>query len=172
MYTYSGCGVQKVKLAQIENSRTLLPVDTEKVKRELDPHPDPEVYVLVIQIGEHLWYRTPNISLAVIWTDLIGSLSSLGRATALSTGETRLILPSPSKRRITMLYPDGRPAANADVQVSAYFFDIGHCGGHEGLPFGTLRTDEKGTFTVLAPLIPLFLHNIIYFAKVGCAGSA
>jgi hypothetical protein len=89
-------------------------------------------------------------------------------------GYGQLILPSPSKRRVTMLYPDGRPAANADVQVSVYFFDMGHCGGHEGLPLGTFRTDQKGSFTVMAPLVPLYLDNITYFADEGSgpAGKA
>src|SRR5258708_11071513 len=74
LYSYSWYGVQKIKLAQIEDGRAQLPVDTERVKHELNPHPNTEVYVLVIQIGEHLWYWTPNISPAVISTDLMGLL--------------------------------------------------------------------------------------------------
>ena len=174
LYSYSGYGVQKVKLADIESGRALVRSDIEEVKRELNPDPYTEAYVLVIQIGDRLWYRTPNISPAVIQTDLIGSLNSLGRVTALSTRETQLILPAPATRRITMLYPDGRPAANADVEVSVYFYDHGHCGGHEGLPLGTFRTDNKGTFSVLAPLVPLFLDNMTYFEDAGSgpAGAA
>jgi hypothetical protein len=174
LYSLSGYGVHSVKLAQIENGRALMPSDVEETKRELDPNQTAEVYVLAIQVGEHLWYRTPNISREVIWTVLPRLLNSLGQSTVLQTGETQLILPSPTKRHITMLYPDGRPAANADVQVSVYFFDMGHCGGHEGLPLGTFRTDQKGAFTVLAPLVPLFLDNITYFGDEGSgpAGAA
>ncbi len=174
LYSYSGYGVQKVKLADIESGRAQVRSDIEEVKRELNPDPYTVAYVLAIQIGDRLWYRTPNISPAVIQTDLIGSLNSLGRATSLSTGETRLILPAPATRRITMLYPDGRPAANADVAVSVYFYDYGHCGGHEGLPLGTFRTDNKGTFSVMAPLVPLFLDDITYLEDAGSgpAGAA
>lgn len=174
LYSLSEYGVHSVKLAQIENGRALMPSDFEEMKRELNPNETAEVYVLAIQVGEHLWYRTPNISREVIWTELAGLLNSLGQSTALQTGETRVILPSPTKRQITMLYPDGRPAANADVQVSVYFFDMGHCGGHEGLPLGTFRTDQKGTFTVLAPLVSLFFDNITYFEDEGAgpAGAA
>jgi hypothetical protein len=73
-----------------------------------------------------------------------------------------------------MLYPDGRPAANADIQVSVYFYDLGHCGGHDGLPLGSFRTDQKGSFTVLAPLVSLFLDNVTYFGDAGSgpAGAA
>ena len=173
LYGYSGYGVQKVKLADIEDGRALLRSDIEEVKRELNPQSDNEVYVLVVQIGERLWYRTPNISPAIIQTQLLQSLNSLGRVTALPDG-TGLTLPAPVKRRITMLYPDGRPAANAEVQVSVYFYDQGHCGGHEGLPLGTFRTDNKGTLTLLAPLIPLFIDNVTYFEDAGSgpAGKA
>jgi len=121
----------------------------------VDPHPNTDAYVLVIQIGEHLWYRTPDISPDLFWTDLPGAIRSLGKATALPTRETQLILPSPTKRHITLLYPDGRPKANTDLTVSVYVSEQNHCGLHEGLPVGTFRTDKNGTIEVLAQLIPL-----------------
>jgi hypothetical protein len=174
LYSLSGYGVHSVKLSRIENGRALMPADFEEAKRELNPNQTANLYVLAIQVGEHLWYRTPNISPEVIWTDLAGRVNSLGQSTVLPSGETRLILPLPSNRRITMLYPDGRPAASADVQVSVYFYDMGHCGGHQGLPLGTFRTDQKGTFTVTAPLVSLYLDNITYFEDEGSgpAGKA
>jgi hypothetical protein len=171
LYSYSGYGIQKVKLADIVAGTALVRADIEELIRELNPAPSTEVYVLAIQIGERLWYRTPNISPKVIQSDLIGSLNSLGRVTALPAEETALTLPTPVNHRITMLYPDGRPAAKADIEVSVYFYDQGHCGGHEGLPLGTFRTDDKGTFTVLAPLVPLFIDNVTYFEDDG-AGPA
>jgi hypothetical protein len=174
LYSYSGYGIQKVKLADILAGNALVRSDIEELKRELNPAPSTEVYVLVIQVGESLWYRTPNISPEGIQTDLTGSLNSLGRVTALTTEETALTLPAPVKRRITMLYPDGRAAAKAEVKASVYFYDQGHCGGHEGLPLGTFRTDDNGTFTVLAPLVPLFIDNVTYFEEDGSgpAGKA
>jgi hypothetical protein len=53
------------------------------------------------------------------------------------------------------------------VQVSVYLYDYNHCGGHEGLPLGTFRTDAKGTFKVTAPLIPLYFDELRYFENVG-----
>jgi hypothetical protein len=171
LYSYSWYGLQKLKLADIENGRAVLSLDTEKLQRDLNPHPNTEVYVLVVQVGERLWYRTPNISPKVIWTDLPRVLNSLGRTAAFSSGQTRLILPSPAKRRITMLYPDGRTAANTDVPVSVYLYDYNHCGGHEGLPLGTFRTDATGTIEFLAPLVALYLDDVSYYENVG-AGPA
>lgn len=167
LYSYSRYGLQKLKLADIENGRAVLPLGTENLKRDLKPNTTTEAYVLVVQIGEHQWYRTPNISPTVIWTNLPGLLNSLGRATALSSGETRLILPSQAKRHITMLHPDGLPAANADVRVSVYLYDSNHCGWHEGLPLGTFRTDARGTIEVPAPLVALYLDGISYYENVG-----
>ena len=167
LYGYSWYGLRKVKLADIENGRAVLPLDTEKLKRDLNPHSNTEVYVLVVQIGEHHWYRTPDISPEAMWTDLPGLLNSFGRTATFSGGGTRLILPSLSKRRITMLYPDGRPAANADVPVSVYLYDRNRCRAHEGLPLGTFRTDAKGTIEVPAPLVALYLDEITYYANVG-----
>ncbi len=166
LYSYSWYGLQQLRVARIENGFAAVPLNVEQLKAELNPHPNIEVYLLVLQIGEHLWYRTPNISPQAFWTDILAPLNALGKATS-SSGETRLILPAPAKRRITLLYPDGRPAVNADLRVSEYLYDQNHCGAHTGLPLGTLRTDESGTIVVLAPLVPLYLDDLTYFEKVG-----
>ena len=155
------------QLATIQNGRARVPLDTEKLKHELDPHPNTDGYVVVLQIGEHLWYRTPNTSPDVFWSDLPGAVNSLGLATALSTGETQLILPSPTKRHITLLYPDGRPAANANIPLSIYLWDNNHCKAHMGLSLGTLRTDKTGAIEVLAPLVALHLDDISYYENEG-----
>ena len=166
LYSLSYYGLQKLQLATIENGVALLPLDTGMLKRELDPHPNTNGYVVALQIGEHLWYRTPNISPDVVWNDLPGAVNSLGRATALSAGETQLILPSPTKRHVTLLYPDGRPPANANIGLSIYLWDNNHCKAHMGLPLGTLRTDKTGTIEVLAPLVALYL-DISYYENAG-----
>jgi hypothetical protein len=41
-----------IKLASIENGLAVVPLETEELKRELDPHPNTEAYVLVVQIGD------------------------------------------------------------------------------------------------------------------------
>ena len=166
LYSYSYYGLQMLQLATIQNGLARMPLGTEKLKEELDPHPNTDGYIVVLQIGEHLWYRTPNISPDVVWNNLPGAVNSLGRATALSAGETQLILPSPTKRHVTLLYPDGRPAANANIALSIYLWDNNHCKAHMGLPLGTLRTDKTGTIEVLAPLVALYL-DISYYENAG-----
>ena len=98
----------------------------------------------------------------------------IGQTTAISGGGTRLILPVPTKRRITMLYPDGRPAAHAGISISVYLYDENHCGFHIGLPLGTFQTDEKGTIEALAPPVPLYLDDVTYYEDTGAgpAGAA
>ena len=167
LYSYSWYGLQKIQLAAVGNGLALVPLDTGKLKRDLDPHPNTDGYVVVLQIGEHLWYRTPNLSPGVLWSDLSSAVNSLGRAIASSTRDTQLILPPPTKRHVTLLYPDGHAAANANITASIYLWDTNHCGFHEGLPLGTFRTDNTGTFEVLAPLVALYLDGISYFEEVG-----
>ena len=171
LYSYSWYGLQKIQLAAIENGRASVPLDAARLKRELDPHPNTDGYVVVLQIGEHLWYRTPDIPPDVLWRDLSSAVNSLGRAMASSAGETQLILTPPAKRHITLLYPDGKPAANADITTSVYLWDTNHCGVHEGLPLGTFRTDKTGTFEVRAPLVALYFDGITYYEEAG-AGPA
>jgi hypothetical protein len=174
LYSYSWYGLQKIELAAIKDGFALVPTDTERLKRELDPHPNTDGYVLAVQVGEHLWYRTPDISPDVIWNKFLPSLNSLGQATLQPTGETRLILPAPRKRHITLLYPDARPVTEANITISIYLWNRNHCGFHEGLPLGTFRTDRTGTLEVIAPRVPLYLGGVYYYeaAGTGPAGVA
>jgi hypothetical protein len=167
LYSYSWYGLQKIQLAAIKNGLALVTLDTGRLKRELDPHPNTDGYVVVLQIGEHLWYTTPNIPPDVLWSDLSSAVNSLGRASASTGGETQLVLTPPAKRHITLLYPDGHPAANADITPSIYLWDTNHCGFHEGLPLGTFRTDKSGTIEVSAPLVALYLDGIFYYDEAG-----
>lgn len=166
LYSYSWYGLQKIQLAAIKNGLATVPLDVEKLKRELDPNPTTDGYVIALQIGEHAWYRTPDISPDVFWTNLSSVVNSLGRAVASSTVETRLILPPLTKRHLTLLYADGRAAANANSSLSIYLWDTNHCGAHEGLPLGTFRTDKTGTIEALAPLVALYL-DINYYEEAG-----
>ena len=123
--------------------------------------------MLAVQVAEHLWYRTPDISPDVIWNKFLPSLNSLGQVTLQPTGDTRLILPAPRKRHITLLYPDARPAIDANITISIYLWNTNHCGFHEGLPLGTFRTDRTGTIEVLAPRASLYLDGVRYYEEVG-----
>jgi hypothetical protein len=167
VYSYSWYGLQQFKLATIQDGRAVVPLDTDRLKREVDPHPNTDAYVVAIQIGENLWYRTPDIEPNDFWADLSRAIQLLGEPAALPTGEMQLILPQPTKRRITLLYPDGRPKANTNLTVSLYLWDQNHCGVHTGLPLGTSRTDDNGTVEVLAQRIPLYLDGLEYYHNVG-----
>jgi hypothetical protein len=167
LYSYSWYGLQQFKLAAIQNGLAVVQLDSEHLKREVDPHPNTDGFVIAVQAGEHRWYRTPDIQPDDFWADLPGAIRSLGKTVDLPTGETRLILPSPVRRRITLLDPAGQPKVNTDLDVSIYLWDQNHCGVHEGLPLGTFRTDAKGSIDVLAPLIPLYLDGLEYFEEAG-----
>ncbi len=172
LYSYSWYGLQQYKLAAIQNGLAVVPLDIDRLKGEANPHPNTDAYVVVIQAGEHLWYRTTDIAPDAFWTDLPGAIRSLGSTTQLPTGETQLILPAPARRHITLQYPDGRPKGNLDLTVSIYLWDSNHCGFHRGLPLGTFRTDANGNIEVLAPLVPLYLDGLQYYAYDGRTGPA
>jgi hypothetical protein len=174
IYSYSWYGLQQHKLADIQNGAASVPLDVDRLKREVDPHPNTDGYVIVIRAGENLWFRTPDIPVGKFWTDFPATISLLGATTAAASGEIQLTLPAPRKRHITFLDPDGRPKTNLDVDVSVYVWNTNHCGFHEGLPLGSFRTDARGAIQVLAPLAPLYLDGLHYYEAdgTGPAGPA
>lgn len=167
LYGYSWYGLQSTKLANIENGLAEIPLDTEEIRRALNPHSNTDAYVFVLQFPKNTWFRSPDISPESIWKDLGQDLNSLGQSIALADGDTLLILPSPARRRITLLHEDGRPAVKAPVTVSIYLYDSNHCGYHTGLPLGNHVTDDTGTIEIAAPLLPLYLDNITYYQREG-----
>src|SRR5689334_21738057 len=62
LYSYSQYGLQKVQLGTIKNGIAPLLLDPGKLKGELDPHPNTDGYVVAVQIGDHEWYRSPDIA--------------------------------------------------------------------------------------------------------------
>ena len=174
LYSHSWYGLLKLQWATIKDGVALVSLDAEKLKSELDPNPTTDGYVVAVQVGEHQWWRSPDIPPDRFWSDLPSAVNSLGRATTSQTGDSQLILPSLVKRHLTLVYPDGRPAVDAEVVVSIYLWDTNHCGAHEGFPLGTFHTDATGTIEVAAPLVPLYLDGISYYEVVGngLAGSA
>jgi hypothetical protein len=167
LYSCSWYGLQSTKLANIENGLAKIPLDTEKIRHSLNPHPNTDAYVLVLQFPQNIWFRSPDVSPESIWKDLGQGLNRLGQSNALADGETLLILPAPVKRRITLLHEDGRPAVRELVSVSIYLYDSNHCGFHTGLPLGNHFTDGAGTIEIAAPLVPLYLDNIRYYESEG-----
>jgi hypothetical protein len=163
LYRYDWGNLETQKLAGIQNGIAVLPSDFEKLKHELGPNPERGKYVLAINVGQTLWYRTPDLSFNELSSGWLQIFRSLGPAAVAGNNEARLILPAPVKRHITLLYPDNRPAVYEDIDVSVYLTDQNHCGVHTGLPLGTYRTDARGAIEVAAPLVPLYLDNIAHY---------
>ena len=175
LYSYSWYGLQQIELANVVHGRSVVRLDTGRLRGELNPNPTTDGYVIALQVGEHGWFRTANLAPDAFWNNLLSEIDSLGQATASSNGDKQLVLPAPAHRRLTLLYPDGSPAADQTITLSIYLWDTNHCGFHEGLPLGTFRTDKTGTVEVTAPLVPLYLDGISYYEEVegtGLAGPA
>jgi hypothetical protein len=165
LYSYSWYGLQSTKLADIQNGAAEIPLDIEKIRSALNPHPNTDAYVVVFQFPQNVWFRSPDISPESIWKDLPQDLNEMGKTTMLPNGATLLTLPALVKRRITLLHEDGQPAAKVPVSLSIYLYDSNHCGHHTGLPLGNLVTDDAGTIEVTAPLVPLYLDNVTLYRK-------
>jgi hypothetical protein len=165
LYSYSWYGLQSTKLAEIQNGVAEIPLDTERIRRGLDPHPNTDAYVVVLQLAQNIWFRSPDISPESVWKDFTQVLNGLGQTTTLPEGAALLTLPALDKRRITLLHEDGRPAVNVPVSLSIYLYDSNHCGHHFGLPLGNLLTDGGGTIEVTAPLVTLYLDGITYYER-------
>jgi hypothetical protein len=152
-------------LADIQGGVAEIPLDLDKIQRDLNPHPNTDAYVVVLQLPKNIWFRSPDISPESVWKDFTHVLNGLGQATTLPDGTALLTLPALDKRQITLLHEDGQPVVNVSISVSIYLYDENHCGSHEGLPLGQFVTDGTGTVEVTAPLIPLFLDDVIYYER-------
>lgn len=91
LYSFSWYGLLKVQLGSIHNGSALLLFDTEKLKRALDPNPETEAFVVVIQLSENEWLRSSDTSRDTIWSTLPSVVNSLGRATTEASGEVQLV---------------------------------------------------------------------------------
>jgi hypothetical protein len=167
IYSYSWYGLQQYKLADIRQGRAVMSLDVDRLKREVDPHPNTDAYVLVVQTGEHTWFRSSDIPADGFWKDLPGAVRSLGSAAELTGGETQLILPALARRHITLLDLEGHPKTDFEIDLSVYLWDRNHCAYHEGLALGRFRTDAKGTVEVIAPLVPIYLDSLQYYLPIG-----
>ena len=173
LYHYSWYGLAKFKLATIERGRARLRLSEARLWSEIQPHPNTEAYVLVLECPGRRWYRTPDLDPATLLRDLPTRLNALGAARPSPRGETALVLPASARRRITLEHEDGRPAVDLDVPVSIYLYDRNHCGRHTGLDLGTVRTDAAGTVEIAAPPVPLYLNVRFYERRgEGPAGAA
>lgn len=172
LYSYSWYGLQSMKLAEFQSGVAEVPLDTEKIRRELNPHPNTDAYVVVLQLPNKIWFRSPDISPESMWSDFTQVLKGLGQTTTLPDGTALLILPALDKRRITPLHEDGQPVVKVPISVSIYLYDRNHCGSHTGLPLGDFVTDGTGTVEVTTPLVPLFLDNVIYYERGNAAPVA
>jgi hypothetical protein len=167
LYSYSWYGLQSLKLGDIVNGLAEIPTDMEKIRSGLDPHPNTDAFVLVLQFPQNVWFRSPDIEPATVWAKLWEDFNRLGQSTSLAGGDTLVVLPQPVERRITLLHEDGRPVANFRLNPSIYLWNSNHCGFHMGLALGEHVTDQSGTIEVVAPLVPLYLDGLFYAENKG-----
>ncbi len=173
LYHSSWYGLHRFRLATIERGRARIRLSEARMRSEVQPHPNTEAYVIVLEFPGKRWYRTPDLEPATLLSNLPTHLNALGTARPGPRGKTVLALPAPAKRRLTLQHEDGQPAANLDVPISIYLYDRNHCGYHAGLDLGTFRTDLAGVIEVSAPLVPLYVKLPFYERRGdGPAGPA
>jgi len=166
VYCYSWYGLEKLELSSFERGGAALLPDATDMRQRLNPHPNTDACLLILEFPENLWYRTPDVRPDAFWQDPAHVLEGLGRRVPRPSGETLLVLPAPLVRRVTLLHPNGRPVVGVTVPLSIYLYDKNHCAAHFGLPLGTFETDGTGSFEVTAIAIPLHL-DLNYYEKDG-----
>ncbi|MBI3697234.1 MAG: hypothetical protein HY238_20660, partial [Acidobacteria bacterium] len=157
LYHYIWGGLGSVELARIEDGRAHIRLSRERLASEIRRNLHPGAYLVVLEFPGGQWYRTADLDHLSLFSRLDASLHALGKARREPSGETLLVLPPASKRRITLRFEDGRPAPGREVHVSIFISRENHCGAHEGLDLGAFRTDPRGAIEFLAPLVKLYL---------------
>lgn len=164
LYSLAWGDLEKFRLGTIKNGEARIRL-SKKMLRPKQPLPAPEAYVIVIELPQNQWYRTADIEPRTFLRNFSKSLNALGR-TKVYSGETLLVLPTLTKRRITFQSENGKPVAGMEVHVSIYLYDRNHCGRHTGPPLGKFRTNAKGEIEVIAPLVPLYLDELEYYQRI------
>ncbi len=167
LYHYVWGGLGSFKLADIENGQARIRLSKQRLEAEIRRPAHPGSYVIVLSLPGGLWRRTADLNAASLFTGFAAALNALGQSHSVPSGETVLVLPSLAKRRLTLQFEDGRPAAGREVLVSIYVSAENHCGVHQGLDLGAFRTDASGTIEVTAPLVDLNLNAPHYELEGG-----
>ncbi len=165
LYGSAWGNLERFKLAMIKNGRAQIHL-SERILQSKQPSSPTEAYVVVLELSKGRWYRTADIEPERLLRDLPKILNTLGKAKAYPSGETLLVLPPLSKRRITFQSEDGKPVVGLEVRVSIYLHDRNHCGFHSGLPLGRFRTNTKGEIESKSPLVPLYLDELEYYQRI------
>ncbi len=162
LYHYSWYGLERFRLAGIEDGRALIRLSADRIENEIRPHPNTTAYVVVLELPNRRWYRTADIPAEQILERFIPAIESLAAVAWGPAGRRTVVLPEQHCRRLVMLDENGNPVAGIRIPVSIYLYDENHCGAHTGLPLGTFETDALGQIEVMAPLVPLYLDTRFY----------
>jgi hypothetical protein len=165
LYGSAWGNLEKFELGTIKNGLVRIRL-SERILQSKQPSSPTEAYVVVLELFKGRWYRTADIEPERLLDDFSKVLNTLGMAKVCPSGETLMVLPPLSKRRITFQSEDGKPVAGLEVRVSIYLHDRNHCGFHTGLPLGRFRTNAKGEIGVIAPLVPLYLDELEYYQRI------
>ena len=158
--------LRKIRLSDIQGGNARIQLTPERLAREIQPRPDVEYYVGVIEIPPGTWYRTPDIPPDQVFQKLIPGLESLGQTRMTESGTRTVVLPPYSEQCLVLLFPDGRPLAGEEIPVSIFMTTRNHCRVHYGFPLGRFTTDSEGAIRVRAPDVMLYL-DLDYYRPEG-----
>jgi hypothetical protein len=113
-------------------------------------------------------YLSPPLPVKQLGKDWPTALERIGHLTG-----SDLLLASPIRRTIRLIYPDGRPLASVQVPIRLFGSSANHCGVAVGISLGMFTTNVDGEIAVVAPRSSLTL-GIHYFESEsgGPAGKA
>jgi len=147
-------------------------------------------FVVALSLPDNHWYRAPdqvlteefkiyreqNIPLdeliTLYWKEVLhmvytGISGMAAEVASTQSGISTMILPELEERVILILDENGTPMTNKEVRLAVYMTTENHCGGHHGLALGTFSTDTNGEIHVIAPALPLYLEEALYYDPDG-----
>jgi hypothetical protein len=107
-------------------------------------------------------YLSPPLPAKQLGKDWPTALEQIGHLTG-----SDLLLASPMRRTIRLLYPDGRPLVSARVPIRLFGSSENHCGVDVGIDLGIFTTNPEGELNVVAPMASLALSRTYYEAEIG-----
>jgi hypothetical protein len=112
-------------------------------------------------------YLSPPLPASQLGRDWPTALERIGHIAG-----SDLILAPPTRRTIRLLYPDGRPLANAKVPIILYGSRENHCGVPVGIDLGTFATNRRGELALVATSAPLAVLRRYYKVETGGPAGA
>jgi hypothetical protein len=107
-------------------------------------------------------YLSPPLPVKQLGKDWATALERIGHLTG-----SDLLLASPIRRTIRLLYPDGRPLVSTQVPIRLFGSSENHCGVAVGIDLGIFTANPEGELYVVAPSASLALSKTYYETEAG-----